>query len=103
MNSDVFVHSGHWEGMPTTLIEAASVKLPIISTNAGHSSIFLKNGEYGLIYDPGDIHELANNIINVVLNYQNAMHKANLLYESVINSYTFNSVSKKIDKIYDYL
>jgi colanic acid/amylovoran biosynthesis glycosyltransferase len=54
--------NGESEGLPTTLLEAASVGVPVVSTF--HSGIpeAVVDGETGLLSDPGDRVSLADNI-----------------------------------------
>lgn len=62
-NSDLFVLSSEWEGLPTVLIEALGVGTPIVSTDcpSGPSEI-LENGRYGRLVPVGDFCALAKAI-----------------------------------------
>lgn len=58
--ADLYVCSSLYEGLPTTVIEAASNCLPIISSNfkSGSAEIFL-NGKAGYIFNKGDFKSLS--------------------------------------------
>jgi len=50
--SDAFVLSSKYEGMPMVLLEAASARLPIVSTNVGGINEFISNGSSGILVSP---------------------------------------------------
>ena len=62
--SDVFILSSKYEGLPNVLLEAASLKKFIISTNCptGPNEILL-NGKGGLFFKIGDYNDLSEKII----------------------------------------
>jgi len=66
-NSDIFVLSSLYEGLPTVLIEALAFGLPIVSTNCptGPREI-LENGKYGILVTPGNYQEMAEAILTVL-------------------------------------
>ncbi len=78
INSDVFVLSSIYEGLPTVLLEALACRLPIISTNCitGPREI-LDNGKYGLLVPIKDPFKLAESMLklandkNLLIEYSN--------------------------------
>lgn len=60
LSNDIFIFSSIYEGMPTVLIEAASYRLPIISSNftSGAKEIF-NGGKNGYIFNNGDWRKLS--------------------------------------------
>jgi len=60
---NVFIISSLTEGLPITLLEAMQKSVPIIATRVGGIPEVLDNGEYGLLVNPGNEHELAEAII----------------------------------------
>lgn len=65
--ASVFVLSSAWEGLPTVLIEALAVGIPVVSTNcpSGPAEI-LDNGKYGELVPVGDREAIASAILRVL-------------------------------------
>ena len=61
IDSDCFVLSSDYEGVPMSLIEAMGTGLPIVSTNVGGIPNMIKGGEEGLLCELDPI-DLAKNI-----------------------------------------
>ena len=58
--SDLFVSTSLYEGLPTTMIEAASYRLPIISSNfKSGSAEILSNGKSGFLFKLRDYKKLS--------------------------------------------
>jgi len=66
--ADLFVLSSAWEGLPTALIEALALKIPIVSTDcpSGPSEI-LRKGEYGCLVPVGNVDAMAVAMANVLV------------------------------------
>lgn len=63
-HSAVLVSSSVWEGLPTVLIEALALHLPIVAYNCpGGTKEILKNGKCGTLVKSGDHVALANAIL----------------------------------------
>ena len=83
--ADLFVLTSIYEGFPNVLVEAASFRIPIISSNfkSGASEILL-NGSGGTIFKVKNYKELSNKIDKFYLNEKSFLNKekicANALY-----------------------
>ncbi len=59
----VYALSSSWEGLPTVLIEALAVELPVVATNCKSGPYeILRGGKLGKLVPVGDIPELADGI-----------------------------------------
>lgn len=59
---DIFVNPSYSEGLPTTVMEAASVGLPIIATDVGGTSEVITDGISGLLIRPHDVKKLTSSL-----------------------------------------
>ena len=81
-DSDLFVLSSKFEGLPNVLIESQKMKLPIISSNCptGPKEI-LKNGKFGDLYEVDDHEMLAKKIFKFYSNKNILKKKSKKAYK----------------------
>ena len=95
----VFILNSYFEGLPNVLLEAIQYKIPIISTNSfsGPAEI-LKSGRYGYLVKVNDPKGLAKQIQKVLLNYSDALKKADKAHKS-LHRFNIKTQCIKFDKI----
>lgn len=95
MNSDVFVLTSHYEGLPTVLVEASQYGLPIVSTDceSGPREIII-NGLNGLLVPVGDISAIKFALLKML---ENHAHYSNSY--KYVDDY---EVSKASDRFYNH-
>jgi glycosyltransferase involved in cell wall biosynthesis len=59
---DASLLSSSWENFPHTVVEALAVGTPVIATRTGGVAEVVRDGENGLIVEPGDVEALADAI-----------------------------------------
>jgi glycosyltransferase involved in cell wall biosynthesis len=67
---DLFVSASLWEGLPTVIMESMASGIPVLATDIPGSNDLIKNQENGWLVPPGDSHQLAEGIIDAILNDQ---------------------------------
>lgn len=100
LSSKILILNSFFEGMPNILQEALAHKIPIISTNceSGPTEI-LENGKYGTLTDVNNHNSLAEKIIEIMNNYNDAQKKAEEGYKSLDRF----RPDKQLKKIEDYI
>jgi len=66
--TDIFVLPSYGEGMPMAILEAMSYGVPVVSTFVGGIPEVVKDGETGLLFQPGDINTLYDKLKFLITN-----------------------------------
>ena len=92
-NSDIFVLSSDFEGMPNALLEAMAMGFPVISTDcpAGGPAELIKNEENGILVPVGDEEKLVKALEKMIDNVT--------LKEKVSNAAKEISVTHSVENI----
>jgi glycosyltransferase involved in cell wall biosynthesis len=53
--ADIFVLPSYCEGVPLSMLEAMSYRLPVVATGVGGIPEIMANGQMGLLVEPGDV------------------------------------------------
>ena len=98
-HSDLFILSSKFEGLPNTLIEAQSSKVPIISSDcpSGPKEILL-NGKLGILFKTGDHEDLYKKILLFNKNKKKYIKQA-FLAQSYLKRFDYKSNLSKYPKI----
>lgn len=101
-SSDIFILPSYTEGLPISLLEAMSYKLPIISTPVGGIPEIVKDGENGLLIEPGD-YESMYNAINIILNNNELRKNMGMTSYKQVSPHLPESVSESLEHMYKIL
>lgn len=66
--TDIFVNPSYSEGLPTSVMEAASIGLPIVATNVGGTSEIIRDGETGFLVEAGNTRQLKERLSELIDN-----------------------------------
>lgn len=61
-NATIFVLPSHYEGLPTTLLEAMSCRLPVVATDISANVDVIENGKNGILIPPKSPQKMAEAI-----------------------------------------
>ncbi len=97
--SNLFILTSKFEGLPNTLIEAQSAKLPIISSDcpSGPKEILL-NGKLGILFKTGSYKDLYRKILHFNNNKTKYKNKA-VLAQKFLKRFDYKTNLSKYNKI----
>jgi glycosyltransferase involved in cell wall biosynthesis len=97
--SDIFILSSKYEGLPNVLLEAAALKKFIISTNCptGPKEIII-NGKGGLFFKIGDHYDLSHKILFYLKNKKKLNKKISITYKG-LSRYNFKKNLEKYNNL----
>ena len=101
-NADIFILPSYTEGLPISILEAMSYKLPVISTPIGGIPEVINNGENGLLFTPGDKEGLYKALIKLVSEKESREEMGEKSYKRVLPHFSKN-VSVILENIYKVL
>jgi glycosyltransferase involved in cell wall biosynthesis len=103
----IFVRPSLTEGMPLTVLEAMSCKLPVIATKVAGTQELIVQNETGLLVDPGNVQQLADAILYLVNCPEDAErlgHNARAFIECHYKErYSWETVASKMLSLYKSL
>jgi len=98
--NSIFVLPSYYEGMPTSILEAMSCKMPIVATNIPGINEIIVNGETGLLVPPRNPEKLANAIITLLNDNKLRKRMGNAGREKVEREFSWKEIAKKVIEIY---
>jgi asparagine synthase (glutamine-hydrolysing) len=94
--SDCLLLPSLWEAFPIVLLEAASSKIPIITTSVGSISSFISDENGYLV----DLDDFRNAMIEVMRNTDKAKIKSERLFKKVKSNYQIKSIVREYEALY---
>ncbi|MHA1428784.1 MAG: glycosyltransferase family 4 protein, partial [Candidatus Helarchaeota archaeon] len=94
--TNLFILPSYSEGFSLAALEAMSMGKPIIYTPVGALKEVLIDGENGLMINPGDCHELAERIIQILTDHELRNHIAHTNYRLVRENFDVSLVSSQL-------
>ncbi|WP_375410180.1 glycosyltransferase family 4 protein [uncultured Methylobacterium sp.] len=98
--ADVFVSPTYAEGFSNTILEAMAAGLAVVSTHAVGVSDCLRDGENGLLVQPGDVQALAAALTRVIVDSDLRRRLADDGLEECRRVYSWTTVGRQIMEIY---
>lgn len=101
--SSIFLFPSYNEGMPMALLEAMAYGLAIVSTNVGGIPKLIEQGADGFICNPGDIHGIAERIIELLEDDEKRSSFSIAVREKAETHYSLEMHIKKLCNLYSEL
>lgn len=98
---DVFVLPSLNEGLPMTILEAMAASKPVIATRVGAISSVIKDGETGLLLEPGDAHGLRSAVARLLSQPDLRRRIGAAAHNWVSRNYTSEAMALKYRQMYD--
>lgn len=99
-NATMFVLPSHYEGLPTTLLEAMASGTPVISSNIPAVADLIVNEKNGLLFDTGNEAELASKIHILRTNRELGDNIGKEARTLIFTKYSWYAISDKVLQVY---
>ncbi len=96
--SDIFVNPSYSEGLPTSVMEAASVGVPIIATDVGGTREVISDGT-GLLVQPHDVKGMAERIQLLSFDGEMARRMGIKAKQAVRQKFNWDEIADQWDKL----
>lgn len=100
---EVYVQPSLYEPFGITILEAMSMKKPVIATRVGGIPEIITNGVEGLLVEPKNSLQLANAIIHVFSDSSLRERLGNNARKKVEKNFTWEAIAKKYIELYNSL
>ena len=101
LTADIFIQASDYEGLPHSVLEAINYEIPILSTEVGGCKDLLNEGERGFIIPiPPDKKIIAENIIYIINNQDEATKRADAAKVFISKEYSFLVQANQYMKIF---
>ena len=91
------------ESFPYVMLESGLMKKPFIGSRTGGMAEFIEDGVNGLLFEPGNVDQLAEKIKYVLDNPDKSKLLGENLHKKVIAECSCDNYFRKLDEIYDEL
>lgn len=98
--ADIYTLPAYHEGLPISVLEAAGYSLPIVASPAGGIPDVIKDGETGLIIQPGNIDSIVEGLEKVITDKALRERLGAQAHVFVRDNFTLEQVGKKLDRLY---
>lgn len=88
--SDIFVNPSYNEGLPSSVIEAAICKIPILATNVGGTKEIITNEKSGFLVEPKDVRQFEEKLKILLHNKDLREVFKNSAYQEVSEKFNWN-------------
>jgi len=97
--ADLYIQPSLTEGMPNSVLEAMSMKLPVILTNAGGMLELIKEPG-GILIEKNNEKQLYNAVIHYIQNPQNIEIAGKINREFILKNFNWEEHTEKLYNIY---
>lgn len=99
----IFVNPSYSEGLPTSVIEACSVGLPVIATDVGGTNEIIINDESGVLVKPHDVEQLSDSLFKLLMNENKCLYLGNNARRIVEKKFNWDSITHQWEQLLNTL
>ncbi len=97
--ADLFVNPSYSEGLPTSVMEAASVGLPIIARDVGGTNEIIKDYVSGIVIKPNEVGRLVYEILYLVEHREFAKQLGQEALNGVRQKYDWDKITDQYESL----
>ncbi len=97
---DILVSCSYYEGIPQSILQALASAKPVIATDVGSCSEVIKDGETGILIQPGDFMALSKGIISLIKDRDYAGKLGKNGREFVLKNFSVEKMAGKVENLY---
>lgn len=98
--ADIFFLPSYNEGMPMSILDSMGYGLPIISTLVGGIPNIVHNDKNGYLFEPGDIEDFSNAIVDLLTNSEKRINFAKASFQIANDKYSLDCHIEKLKSVY---
>lgn len=99
-DTDIFVLSSLWEGLPVTAVEAMAAARPVVLTDVGGNRDLVEHGTHGYIVPPGDVPALAEHLLLLMNNDAQRKTMGRAAREQVRTAFSMETFVRQHEQLY---
>lgn len=99
--SDVFVLSSLWEGLPLTAVEAMAAARPAVLTDVGGNRDIVEHGVHGLIVPPGNVQALAAALLDLLNDPARRVAMGGAARARVRHDFSIDTITAQHEQLYE--
>ena len=100
-NATIFAFPSYYEGLPGSLLEAMSCKLPIVATEVSGNVELIEHNVNGILVQPKNATALSEAILTLVDDSVTKERLGNNARKTIINGFTWDAISDKILRCFE--
>ncbi|WP_286818600.1 glycosyltransferase family 4 protein [Desulfobacter sp. UBA2225] len=99
--SDIYLFpTTHGEGMPTSLLEAMAMGLPVVTRSVGGVKDFFKDGEHGFLTEGTEPRELASKVGDLLASESRWQMISQINHDFALSRFLASKVAQRLEGLY---
>lgn len=98
--ADVFTLPSHHEGLPTSIMEAMAMQLPVVATRVGGIPEMVADGTTGLLVEPNDPRGLGDALVSLLMDGPERLRLGHNARRSVIQCFSVGQMIESLESAY---